>query len=190
MTKLKYKVGDTVVITGNTSGHDYDIGSDVVITRIMTDTSCEHYRGNNTIEGEFWHFDDSECTLAIREEMTPLATKFLWDAAYGGTIVTNKTSSGGPSSYYDMPYSAWVTTNDQMEYLAEHKWGKYAIHLKDIFKGLCRWGDKSGTTVEYDSRKVIYYGCRVLMMVVGAAELRVYLHELLDDKQFQEKTDV
>jgi hypothetical protein len=175
MTNLKYKVGDTVVITGNTSGHDYDIGSDVVITRIMTDTSCEHYRGNNTIEGEFWHFDDSECTLAIQEEMTP---------------VTNKTSSGGPSAYYDMPYSTWVTTNDQMEYLAEHKWGKYAIHLKDIFKGLCRWGDKSGTTVEYDSRKVIYYGCRVLMMVVGTAELRVYLHELLDDKQFQEKTDV
>jgi hypothetical protein len=174
MTNLKYKVGDTVVITGNNSGHDYDIGSDVIITSIMPDTSGDYYRGNNTIEGECWAFGDSECTLAIQEEMTP---------------VTNKTSSGGPSSYYDMPYSTWITTNDQMEYLAEHKWGKYAIHLKDIFKGLCRWGDKSGTTVEYDSRKVIYYGCRVLMMVVGTAELRVYLNELLDDKQFQVKGD-
>jgi hypothetical protein len=169
MTNLKYDVGNTVVITGETGGHEYDIGSDVVITKILGDGYLGH-----AIHGCQWLFDDSECTLSIREEMTP---------------VVNKTSSGGPSAYYDMPYSTWVTTNDQMEYLAEHKWGKYAIHLKDIFKGLCRWGDKSGTTVEYDSRKVIYYGCRVLMMVVGTAELRVYLHELLDDKQFQEKGD-
>jgi hypothetical protein len=184
MTNIKYDVGNTVVITGETGGHEYDIGSDVVITEMLG----KSYLGHADNRGLQWAFDDSECTLSIREEMTPLATKFLWDAAYGGTV-TNKTSSGGPSAYYDMPYSTWVTTNDQMEYLAEHKWGKYAIHLKDIFKGLCRWGDKSGTTVEYDSRKVIYYGCRVLMMVVGTAELRVYLHELLDDKQFQEKGD-
>jgi hypothetical protein len=174
VTNLKYKVGDTVVITGNCSGHDYPLGSDVIIVEIELDSSGDYYRGNDDSDGQGWCFDDSECTLAIREEMTP---------------VVNKTSSGGPSLYYDMPYSTWVTTNDQMEYLAEHKWGKYAIHLKDIFKGLCRWGDKSGTTVEYDSRKVIYYGCRVLMMVVGTAELRVYLNELLDDKQFQEKGD-
>jgi hypothetical protein len=160
VTNLKYKVGDTVVITGE----------DVVITEILG----KNYLGKADCHGYYWVFDDSECTLSIREEMTP---------------VVNKTSSGGPSEYYDMPYITWVTANDQMEYLAEHKWGKYAIHLKDIFKGLCRWGDKSGTTVEYDSRKIIYYGCRVLMMVVGAAELRVYLNELLDDKQFQVKGD-
>jgi len=94
---------------------------------------------------------------------------------------------GGPQSYYDQPYESWCTTNDQMEWLAEHKWGKYAIHLKDIFKGLCRWGDKEGTTVEYDTRKIIYYGCRVLMMVVGTKELRKYLQEILDDKQFKER---
>jgi hypothetical protein len=167
VSKLKYKVGDTVVITGETGGHDYAIGSEVVIAEVLDINYLGHAE-----DGWQWVFDDSECTLVIREEMTP---------------VPNKTSSGGPSAYYDMPYSTWVTTNDQMEYLAEHKWGKYAIHLKDIFKGLCRWGDKSGTTVEYDSRKIIYYGCRVLMMVVGAKELRVYLHELLDDKQFQSK---
>jgi hypothetical protein len=171
MTNLKYKVGDTVVITGETNGHGFDIGSEVHITNL---NPSDYYFGYCLSTGLCRYFDEDDCTLAIREEMTP---------------VTNKTSSGGPSAYYDMPYSTWVTTNDQMEYLAEHKWGKYAIHLKDIFKGLCRWGDKSGTTVEYDSRKVIYYGCRVLMMVVGTAELRVYLHELLDDKQFQEKGD-
>lgn len=94
---------------------------------------------------------------------------------------------GGPQAYYDMPFGSWVTTNDMMEYLAEHKWGKYGIHLKDIFKGLCRWGDKEGTTTVYDTRKVIYYGCRVLMMQVGAKVLREYLVELLDDKQFEVK---
>jgi hypothetical protein len=105
------------------------------------------------------------------------------------TPVSTVKSNGGASSYYDMPYSTWVTTNDQMEYLAEHKWGKYAIHLKEIFKGLCRWGGKDGTSLEYDSRKIIYYGCRVLRMIAGTAELRVYLNELLDDKQFQVKGD-
>jgi hypothetical protein len=183
VTNLKYKVGDTVVITRENGGHEYDIGSDVVITEILG----SNYLGAVGRIGFPWVFDDSECTLAIREEMTPLDIMITNSNRTFGVV--NKTSSGGPSAYYDMPYSTWVTTNDQMEYLAEHKWGKYAIHLKDIFKGLCRWGDKSGTTVEYDSRKIIYYGCRVLMMVVGANELRVYLNELLDDKQFQAKGD-
>lgn len=92
---------------------------------------------------------------------------------------------GGPSSYYDLPFSRWVTVNDMMEYLAEHKWGKFGIHLKDIFKGVCRWGDKEGTTVEYDTKKIIYYGCRILMMVSGKQGLRTYLHSILNDPQFK-----
>lgn len=94
-------------------------------------------------------------------------------------------SDGGPTSYYDMPFSEWETTNDMMEHLAEHKWGKYGIHLKDIFKGLCRWGDKSGTTTLYDTKKIVYYGCRVLRMMVGKEGVRYYLLELLEDKQFK-----
>ena len=96
-----------------------------------------------------------------------------------------KQPTGGPSTYYDMPYRDWVTTNDQMEWLAEHKWGKFAIHLKDIFKGLCRWGDKHGTDLAYDAKKIIYYGCRVYMMLAGRKALQDYLTELKDDKQFQ-----
>ena len=93
-------------------------------------------------------------------------------------------STGGPTSYYDFPFKDWVTTNDMMEHLAEHKWGKYGIHLKDIFKGLCRWGDKDVATIEYDTKKIIYYGVRVLRMVVGVEKTREYLSELLNDKQF------
>jgi len=101
------------------------------------------------------------------------------------TSATREKSSGGPSSYYDMPFQDWVTTNDMMEYLAEHKWGRFGIHLKDIFKGLCRWGDKSGTDTLYDTKKIIYYGCRVLAMLSGKEALRGYLQELLNDKQFR-----
>tara|TARA_R110002012_G_scaffold84431_2_gene211260 strand:- start:1742 stop:2377 length:636 start_codon:yes stop_codon:yes gene_type:complete len=98
-------------------------------------------------------------------------------------------SDGGPSSYYDMPFQKWVTLNDQMEYLAQNKWGIYAIHLKDVFKGLGRWGDKSGTTPLYDTKKGIYYFCRVMKMMVGVKGLREYLQSLLDDPQFKEKNN-
>lgn len=91
---------------------------------------------------------------------------------------------GGPSSYYDFPFDQWTTTNDMIEYLAEEKWGPFAVSFKDVFKALCRWGDKNGTTYEYDAKKIIYYGCRVLRKVVGEDALRKYLQELLDDKQF------
>lgn len=91
---------------------------------------------------------------------------------------------GGPSPYYDFPFKEWETTNDMMEYLAANKWGPEAIHLKDIFKGLCRWGQKNGTDTLYDTRKIIYYGARVMRMLVGEQKTREYLQELLDDKQF------
>lgn len=99
----------------------------------------------------------------------------------------DKEVTGGPSAYYDMPFSSWVTTNDMMEYLAENKWGKFGIHLKDIFKGVCRWGEKSGVSEEYDTKKIIYYGVRILRMLVGIKETRNYLQQLLDDEQFKEK---
>ena len=98
-------------------------------------------------------------------------------------------SDGGPSSYYDMPFQEWMTLNDQMEYLAQNKWGIYAIHLKDVFKGLGRWGDKEGTTPLYDTKKGIYYFCRVMKMMTGAEGLRDYLQSLLDDPQFKGKTN-
>ena len=101
------------------------------------------------------------------------------------TETVTSSPTGGPSAYYDMPFGEWVTTNDMMEYLAEHKWGRYGIHLKDIFKGICRWGDKSGTTITYDAKKIIYYGVRILQLAVGRTEMRAYLLEILHDPQFK-----
>ena len=169
-TGLKYKVGDTVVITGNTIDHGYTIGEALVIVSIDKDGSF--YYGPKDHGGLDWSFDDDDCVLRTDTKVNP-------------TNTTQVKPHGGATAYYDMPFADWCTSNDMIEYLAEHKWGRYGVHLKDIFKGLCRWGDKEGTTVEYDTRKTIYYGCRVLKMIVGTTKMRQYLQELLDDKQFK-----
>ena len=91
---------------------------------------------------------------------------------------------GGPSAYYDFPFKEWVTLNDQIEHLAEHRWGKFSPALKDIFKALARWGSKEGTTINYDAKKIVYYGLRVLRQAAGTDAVRSYLKELLEDPQF------
>jgi len=162
---MKHKVGDKVVVTSNyISSYGFDLG-DVVTIMEVANNGFDYFAARR--KGCGWFINEDECE------------------AYQETSITQD-ATGGPSPYYDMPYATWVTTNDQMEYLAEHKWGKYAIHLKDIFKGLCRWGDKQGTTPSYDARKIIYYGLRVLMMLEGKASMQQYLSDLKNDPQFKE----
>ena len=92
---------------------------------------------------------------------------------------------GGPSAYYDFPFKDWTTVNDMVEYLSNKQWGSRSWIFKDILKAVTRWGSKDGTTFEYDSKKIIYYGARLLMSVSSKETLRKYLQQLLDDKQFQ-----
>ena len=92
---------------------------------------------------------------------------------------------GGPSSYYDFPFYEWTTVNDMVEYLSDKQWGKHSWIFKDILKACTRWGSKDGTTFEYDAKKIICYGARLLMSLSGKETLRKYLQQLLDDKQFQ-----
>lgn len=96
-----------------------------------------------------------------------------------------KKVTGGPSSYYDLPFKDWITTNDMVEYFSIHSWKEYSAHMKEILKAIVRWGNKDGTTKEYDSKKIIYYGARILRMVSGGEVLREYLQELLDNPQFK-----
>ena len=92
---------------------------------------------------------------------------------------------GGPAKYYDFP-EEWVTVNDIIEYKSEKQWGKYTWHLANIFKATWRWGTKSGTTREYDAKKIIYSACRILKSMVGTSEMRRFLEEnILDDQQFK-----
>lgn len=89
-------------------------------------------------------------------------------------------SNGGPTEYYDFPKGA-ITLND----LIEHQ--QMDFHRGNIFKACWRYGTKAGTTKEYDARKIIYSGARILMGLVGVAELRKTLTKMLDDPQFQER---
>jgi len=102
--------------------------------------------------------------------------------------MNNKTieSDGGPASYYDYPED-WNTQNDYIETKSKYQWKEHSFHLGNISKAITRWGDKGGTTIEYDAKKIIYSACRVLMIIVGVNKMRSYLEELLDDKQFKGK---
>ena len=113
-----------------------------------------------------------------------------------GTILETKeesdkpviNSDGGPSEYYDFQ-KGWNTWNDINDYKAKNQWREYSFHLGNIGKVLMRWGDKEGTSLQYDTKKIIYSGCRILMMMVGVEDTRSYLQKLLDDPQFKGNTN-
>lgn len=94
-------------------------------------------------------------------------------------------SDGGPVLYYDFPDS-WTTFNDFIEHKSATQWLGFSFHLGNIGKALCRWGDKDGTSIEYDAKKIIYSGVRVLRMIIGTEKTRLYLFRLLDDPQFKD----
>jgi len=87
---------------------------------------------------------------------------------------------GGPAQYYDFPEGA-VTLNDLIEFK------DMDFHRGNIFKACWRWGEKSGTAKDYDARKIIYSGARLLKQLVGVKGLRDTLYNILDDPQFMEK---
>lgn len=94
-------------------------------------------------------------------------------------------SDGGPSAYYDF-HAGWRTWNDFADYKATQQWKEHSFHLGNVGKVLCRWGDKSGTSKSYDSRKIVYSGLRVLLMLEGKENVRTYLKDLLEDNQFKD----
>ena len=180
---MKYKVGDKVRIVANLSCHGFDDGDIVVIGSGDFHQGYRAYLFQNPSEEWYVGAGDIEPFITLPEHLTKSPMGIV-DKYYEDSVKIKP--HGGPSSYYDMPFNEWTTVNDQMEYLAENKWGKFGIHLKDIHKGLCRWGDKPGTTVLYDTKKIIYYGVRVLRMLSGKKGVQDYLKELLNDPQFKD----
>lgn len=96
-------------------------------------------------------------------------------------------SDGGPSAYYDFPAGS-KTLNDLLEHKGDTQWLGDTFHLANVVKAAWRWGDKEGTTKEYDARKLIYSGCRLLMKYAGVHAVRTTLQAMLDDEQFKDKT--
>ena len=95
-------------------------------------------------------------------------------------------SDGGPAHYYDAPFHQFITVNDMVDWYSEKHWGWRSYIFKDILKACTRFGKKAGTDEAYDTKKIIYYGCRLLMSVTDKPTTRKYLQQLLDDKQFKE----
>lgn len=90
---------------------------------------------------------------------------------------------GGPAEYYDFPKD-YNTLNDVIEWKGDSSWKGDSFHLGNIVKAAWRWGIKSGTSKEYDARKFMYSGARLLMKYAGKDKLRETLQKMLDDKQF------
>lgn len=93
---------------------------------------------------------------------------------------------GSVASYYDFP-KGMITLNDWLEYMGEYFWKGDSFHLANIVKAATRWGRKGGTGKEYDARKFIYSGCRLLMKYTSAEEVHRTLNKILQDPQFQPK---
>lgn len=94
------------------------------------------------------------------------------------------TSDGGPTGYYDFP-PEWKTTNDYIEYKSKHQWKEHSFHLGNITKALTRWGEKDGTTIEYDAKKILYSIVRVMCATMGKKEAKAYVLKMMEDKQFE-----
>ena len=97
---------------------------------------------------------------------------------------TQINSDGGPSAYYDFQ-TEWKTWNDLADYKAERQWKEHSFHLGNIGKAIFRWGEKSGTSKEYDAKKIVYSALRILKRLCGVVEVRRFLQSLLDDDQFK-----
>ena len=153
---------------------------------VRRDTAADTYRVRfeNGSEQELYDF---EMDFAGEVGLPTSIESELREDGGSITVVDKINSDGGPSIYYDFP-SGWVTLNDYIEDKCKTQWlGPESFHWGNVTKALCRWGDKEGTTKEYDTKKVIYSGVRVLMALVGPTKTRKYIQGLLDDPQFKEK---
>ena len=160
------------------------------------------YTGASPLSGQTYncplHFNDKEAAERFRQsgmefmlyagDYWTLQPEYMMPSAEGFTPAgaTKVKSDGGPSTYYDF-LPDWVTLNDAMEYLAENRWGKYALHLKDANKACFRFGAKEGAGPEYDAKKLVYSGLRLLVMIIGKAAVHSFLQKLIADPQFQPK---
>ena len=172
MNTHKYKIGDLVKIKDDTFGWlDPSDGGVVKINYIWKGIHECCYKG------DYFSFS--------YDDIDHEATEKLGNPKETGEFHEKIVSDGGPSSYYDFD-NTWATWNDLADYKSKRQWKEHSFHLGNIGKAIMRWGDKSGASLEYDAKKIIYSGLRVLMMLSGKESVREYLEKLLDDKQFKE----
>jgi hypothetical protein len=184
MTKDKIEVGSKWVAKIDRPQHAGILTGDVVTVSRVDATGIVYHKDEEDLpwyaETSLWH---NHFEPYVEEPLLNLGY-FDYPDFLGaiGNIVDklSAVSDGGPAEYYDFPEGA-LTLND----LIEHK--DMDFHRGNIFKACWRYGTKKGVSKEYDARKVIYSGARLLMKLVGVAELRNTLIKMLDDPQFQDR---
>lgn len=156
-------------------------------TTIQYNNIIKQNRVGTRMDGTTYSIDNVEVDetprFTTRRIITDIDGNVLQESPVQGKQIG---SDGGPSNYYDFPES-WNTQNDYIESKSKYQWKEYSFHLGNISKALTRWGDKAGTTIQYDAKKIVYSACRVLMMIAGVQAVRDYLQSLLDDPQFKGK---
>jgi hypothetical protein len=166
-----YKIGDTVRCVYSKSPGFYNVGEDFVLgnragkPRIIS--------GTDALDGS-----DGDWVKVEKPDKTIEVTLHL----------NKEAPTGGPAAYYNLPIKA-VTLNDLIEYKGDcGDWaGGDAFHLGNLMKALWRFGTKEGTSKDYDARKFIYTGCRLLKKYAGNDAVRKTLQQVLDDPQFKKE---
>ena len=175
---------------------EYDANLEKLNSVIEGDVTAlpEAFTWELTPQGDdYWFCQAVEREPLDIEALKEIRREVLEDMKSRGTEGSAKSSgvghpsqnTGGPVTYYDLPFWKWQTLNDMLEHLAVKQWGAYSLHFKDMAKALVRFGVKTGTSKEYDIEKMIYSGCRAMVMLSGKESLREYLKRLLDDPQFK-----
>jgi hypothetical protein len=177
---MKLEVGDTVRVIGKKYiGHHLKVGELAKLLRPWTKECWIVVQGDldNIV-----HVNDFEFVGRWKEPEVAVVPDEWIDKN-----ITDKKPDGGPAEYYDMPANV-ITLNDVIEWKGETSWKGDSFHLGNILKAAWRWGIKEGTTKEYDARKFMYSGARLLMKYAGVASVRKTLQQMLDDPQFKEKS--
>lgn len=173
---MTYTIGDKVTVVKEVCGHNFNIGEVVDVAYLTPDKNGFGARGS---DGKTWNMVNREVIPYQYVESVPENTM----AALVGFVDkvmedVPQAPDGGPAKYYDFPEEP-KTLNDLIEFK------DMGFHLGNIFKACWRYGTKVGVTKEYDARKIIYSGCRLLKRLVGTQELRDTLQRILDDPQFK-----
>lgn len=95
----------------------------------------------------------------VRDDAGGITTLF----EYQWTFPTATVSDGSSTDYYKLPEGA----TDLLD-LIDHK--AMGFGVGNIFKACYRLGEKSGTDVAYDLRKIIFFANRELARVLVAGE--------------------
>ena len=162
----KFKVGDRVESEFSNDEHEFGVATVTKIDRGWVSVRYDDYSYSTLTD---YHTEHSEF-YTLYEEPTQ-----------------SSKPDGGPAGYYDLPEDRPMNTlNDILEWKGETQWLGDSFHLANVTKAGWRWGIKDGTTKEYDARKFIYSGARLLMKYAGVKELRKTLQKMLDDPQFKE----